>query len=362
MEECILKRLVFVCMFLFALINVLFYENCKVFAEEGDIQIDENSFPDEIFRKYVSDNFDKNHDTVLTLNERNSVSDINVNNMNISKLTGIEYFGKITSLYCNRNNLQSIDLSNNTRLQYLHCCDNQLESLDVSNNKDLMVLYAIGNKFENVDISNSNFPNALYYASRDSQDTYFNYYSQDYVDVEYDADNHILKYNQPPVLRDFQIIAPKEVRIELGSEFKYSGAPYTDVYASPKDTATAFDVEISNPAVISKEKYNLKAVGEGKCKITIHTVNGGLVAEYNVIVREKFDDIAIDENTFPDKNFREYVLNECDKDGSQSLSVSEIIKTNSIIATGREIKNLQGIDYFYRLSYLASVKFYSEIK
>lgn len=56
--------------------------------------------------------------------------------------------------------------------------------------------------------------------------------------------------------------------------------------------------------------------------------------------------IKIDENTFPDKNFREYILNNIDKDGDGYLSESEIAETTSITCRARSISSLKGIECF----------------
>ena len=54
--------------------------------------------------------------------------------------------------------------------------------------------------------------------------------------------------------------------------------------------------------------------------------------------------IKIDENTFPDENFRAYILKNIDKDGDGYLSETEIAETTSI--TCADISSLKGIEYF----------------
>ena len=54
--------------------------------------------------------------------------------------------------------------------------------------------------------------------------------------------------------------------------------------------------------------------------------------------------IKIDENTFPDENFRAYILKKIDKDGDGYLSETEIAETTSI--TCADISSLKGIEYF----------------
>ena len=59
-------------------------------------------------------------DSVLTANI-SSVTTLDVNNKEISDLTGIEAFTSLTALQCYLNKLTSLDVSNNTALTQLHC-------------------------------------------------------------------------------------------------------------------------------------------------------------------------------------------------------------------------------------------------
>ncbi len=60
-------------------------------------------------------------------------------------MRGIEYFTKLTDLRCYNNQLNSLDISNNTELTDLDCDNNQLTSLDISNNTKLRYLYCSSN-------------------------------------------------------------------------------------------------------------------------------------------------------------------------------------------------------------------------
>ena len=56
-------------------------------------------------------------------------------------------------LYCGGNQLSSLDVSKNTALWDLYCSGNQLSSLDVSKNTALGVLYCSGNQLSSLDVS-----------------------------------------------------------------------------------------------------------------------------------------------------------------------------------------------------------------
>ena len=69
-------------------------------------------------------------DYVLTANI-SSVTSLDVNNEEISDLTGIEGFSVLDTLRCSNNQLTSLDVSANTALTFLSCYGNQLTSLDM---------------------------------------------------------------------------------------------------------------------------------------------------------------------------------------------------------------------------------------
>jgi Leucine-rich repeat (LRR) protein len=90
------------------------------------------------------------------------VTFLDVNSKNISDLTGIGAFTSLEILYCNSNQLTSLDVSNNTALTYLYCNSNQLTSLDVSNNTALTYLYCNSNQLTSLDVSNNTALTYLY--------------------------------------------------------------------------------------------------------------------------------------------------------------------------------------------------------
>ena len=61
-------------MFIFVLLMGTSYINCK--AEETTVAVDEAHFPDEIFRKYITENIDKDKNGVLSQQERENVKEI----------------------------------------------------------------------------------------------------------------------------------------------------------------------------------------------------------------------------------------------------------------------------------------------
>ena len=104
------------------------------------ITITSDHFPDAAFRLYVSNAFDQNSDGKLTSHELAAVTEIDVRNKGFASLKGIEYFTGLKKLYCDDNQLSSLDVSQNTALESLLCCGNPLTSLSVTKNTALTVL------------------------------------------------------------------------------------------------------------------------------------------------------------------------------------------------------------------------------
>lgn len=91
-------------------------------------------------------------DYVLTANITN-VEYLQLYNLNISDLTGIEDFTNLVGLNVKENNLTSLDISNSQNLEILACDFNQLTELDVSQNLMLYSLKCEGNLLTNLDVS-----------------------------------------------------------------------------------------------------------------------------------------------------------------------------------------------------------------
>lgn len=77
----------------------------------------------------------------------------------------ITIHGKVTELYCNDNNLISLQVSSNPSLTHLYCYNNQLSSLDVMSNTALKQLNCGYNWIEKLDIRNNHALTELYCGS-----------------------------------------------------------------------------------------------------------------------------------------------------------------------------------------------------
>ena len=100
------------------------------------------NFPDKIFKDYLVRHFDKDGDGEISLTEALSITKILCPQLEIRSLAGIEYLPNLVILDCSRNELESLDVSQNVKLEHLSCYNNpKLDNLDISFNPLLESLY-----------------------------------------------------------------------------------------------------------------------------------------------------------------------------------------------------------------------------
>ena len=116
------------------------------------VDINETNFPDAYFRNWLTSQ-SYGSDGKLTQEEIADVKQISITDRYVQSLKGIEYFTALTTLFCYRNNLTTLDLSKNTALTNLSCSDNKLTSIDLSKNTALTSLNVSYNQLTSLDLS-----------------------------------------------------------------------------------------------------------------------------------------------------------------------------------------------------------------
>ncbi len=127
-------------------------ERQELIQPQGFIPLDETIFPDPAFLEYVKI-FDLNKDGKLYQSELDQVGEIEVDEKEITDLTGIEYFTSLAMLKCAKNQIRTLDLRANRKLRFLYCQENQLTKLDVTANTGLTILYCGNNQLTELDVS-----------------------------------------------------------------------------------------------------------------------------------------------------------------------------------------------------------------
>ena len=119
---------------------------------DGKTDINEQNFPDENFRNWVLSQ-EYGADGVLTNEELENVTSLNVSSLKIHSLKGIEYFTALKVLNCRSNKLTTLDLSKNTTLENIVCVGNNLTAIDISGCTELDTLACSGNSLTALDVS-----------------------------------------------------------------------------------------------------------------------------------------------------------------------------------------------------------------
>ena len=139
---------------------------------------DETYIPDTIFEAYL-ETHDANGNIVavgngnsmgngvsgdhyVTTANINSVTNLNVSNLGISDLTGIQDFTALTHLNAGDNSLSSININTNTHLTVLQLYNNSLTSIDVSALTSLEEIYVNNNSLTALDVTASTNMKKIY--------------------------------------------------------------------------------------------------------------------------------------------------------------------------------------------------------
>lgn len=117
-------------------------ETAHVFsAEEGDLAIDEENFPDPNFRAYLKTlpHSGEAGGEYFTAGQLAGITEMDCSRCDIASFEGLESFPALEKLNCSGNTPESLDIGKNTALRFLDC-GSGLTCLDVSENPYLAEL------------------------------------------------------------------------------------------------------------------------------------------------------------------------------------------------------------------------------
>ena len=122
-------------------------------SESAELPLDTIHIPDETFKECLRGAFDKNGDGILSEEEIETITSIDLNGTDIGNLRGIEYLKYLEELYCWNTQISSLDVSQNPNLATLSCDNTQISSLDVSQNANLRLLGCDNTQISSLDVS-----------------------------------------------------------------------------------------------------------------------------------------------------------------------------------------------------------------
>ncbi len=343
-------------------------------SNEDGIPVDVDHFPDEAFRNWVNESL-ASGDGVLSKEEISSITTMDCSNLGISDLTGIEVFTQLTELDCSWNSLSTLDVSvlpnlqklicsNNilvylrllklkehgdfvggcVNLKYLSCENNQLVAINAEYCQTFQWIhnYAIYDSAlkeyrlrpQRVEDTHYVFSNANSYLCIDVNTMFFVPGIGNSCEVRFQIQNDVELCNQEGQIIDSsqftQHISAAELvmRPEDPSAVEWPKTPYSRRYV--------LDGWYTDPRYTNKFDFATPI-----CKsISLYGRFLPLPDDYTAV--------TIDENSFPDDSFREYILNVID-DGDGILSAEEVALTTSVDCNSLGIEDCSGIEVFVNL-------------
>ncbi|MGN0201347.1 MAG: hypothetical protein ACI399_00365 [Candidatus Cryptobacteroides sp.] len=112
---------------------------CSCSSEPKDVS---KRISDTVLRTYCLVRFDTDQDKKLSVEEADTVSTIDISDLNVKSLKGLENFRKLQTLDCSRTAIKSFDIAMPT-LKVLKCTHNQaLTNVDLRGCPSLQFLFA----------------------------------------------------------------------------------------------------------------------------------------------------------------------------------------------------------------------------
>ena len=272
------------------------------------VAVDTFNFPDKNFRDVVK-TFDTDDNNILSDTEIAAVKKIDCKGRAITNLKGIEYFTALEYLYCHDNELTELDLRRNTKLKELNCSTNRLTVLDLSQNPKLKRVICSDNALTALNLSSNSKLTDL------------------------NASGNIREITLTGNTFDLSSLTGFDASRMSGlTGGKVSGSTLT-VDGNAAVVIYSYDISYTGTELDDEEKdviFTLAIAGRGT-------------------------DIDINKTNFPDKDFRELLLDKeanIDRNQDGKLSTWEIALVQDIDVYDMEIADLTGIEYFTELKYL----------
>ena len=133
---------------------VIPWNSNEAYAAASKVKINSTNFPDAKFRAVISgSDYDRNGDGYLSAKELGETINIHCEGMGIKSVKGVEFFTDLQGLWCNDNEISSMDLSKNKDLRGVWCSGNNFKTLDFSNNPELVWVFCFECKLTSINVS-----------------------------------------------------------------------------------------------------------------------------------------------------------------------------------------------------------------
>ena len=278
----------------------------------------------------------------LDVSSNTELQTLEIRGLGLSSLN-LSNNSKLSVLYCSDNNLTSIDLASFPGLTALDVSYNPLESFDISNNSKLTYLSCDGLSLTTLDVSHLSQLSQLNCRNNQlttldlSHNTKLKYfYGERNLFTELDFSGNPLLYTVNCRYNSLTDLVINE------------NAALRTLYCNDNQL-TVLDVS-GNPSLsyLNARNNPLKTlyIFDGQTIRTEYLPDG-----VSKVVRQLVG-MIIDEDSFPDPNFRAWVSENCDKNGDGMLTKPECNAVTDISINTDNIASLAGIAYFPNLTSL----------
>lgn len=304
--------------------------------------IDEQNFPDEHFRTYVLENWDENGDETLSKKEAGKAEKIDVSGLEIASLQGIECFRNLRKLDCSANGLTWLDLTGLEKLRQLRCQGNALTELNLEQCPALEELYCSTNALTALRFNDN--PNLTTLLCQDNR-----------LELLEISDCPALEYlfcfdNCLPFLN----LSANEQLTDLQAQDNISPRPeLLDSRQLDLSTLADFDLTRASGWKNAILAGTVLTVDEFASSVSFaYDVTGRGEKETFTWIVPKPEGINIDEENFPDDNFRLFLSQTLDLGKDRVLTPEEIAAVETLDCSGWRIGSLAGIEHFTQLQTL----------
>ncbi|MCC2231870.1 leucine-rich repeat protein [Lachnospiraceae bacterium CLA-AA-H215] len=284
----------------------------------------------------------------------------------------------LTDLNCSVCPIGSMDLSKNIMLESLDCFDCGLRVLDVSRNTALKFLSYGWNGLAYLDLSNNTllkdvgWDNGVFRYNivvSDSDRTFDlstlpgNFDVTKVSDLEYGVINgNILTIDEGSDMVRYKYDCGYGEPCRFGLNIKYISGSHSHTIEANNwsyDSNYHWNTCSECSAVINRAEHNFEWIIDQEATMTESgrkheecTVCGYQRSKNTIIDKIEDKRIPIDEEHFPDDNFRDIISRGYDVDGDGKLSEDEITKTTYLNCNRSGISSLEGVEYFTSLKTL----------
>ena len=353
------------------------------------ILLNAENFPDANFRAALAEILRINEGDCIIEMEIAATETLKISWKSIADLTGIEHFTALTYLDCFRNQLISLDMSNNTMLTELYCSSNkltsldvskntaltrlecpfnQLSSLDLSKNTDLTYLHCGWNGLTSLDVSKNIELTTLY--CHENQLTSLDMSNNTMLTELYCRNNRLtsLDVSKNTALTTLSCgdnqLTSLDVSKNTALTTLYCYCNHIKGKAMDELIASLPNVSKGEFSVICTQDENEKNVCT-KAQVKVAKEKGWRVSDHSKEppsfetandpdpeYEGSDDEIILDEENFDDANFREALSEILNINESEEITEEIIEKTTTLDVSEKAISNLAGVEHFTALTTL----------